>query len=123
MTPEPFKVSSDSLMLMYGAARPPVFVAGYHSETMRSLAFEPGSQGSGREVSVRCSEVVPTGWEPVGFGSESATVRAVLGGSAGAFGEGLRDGRSTETLPVSGADTDAHEVVIAMTSKPVAKAI
>jgi hypothetical protein len=37
-------------------------VAGYHSETMSSLAFTSGTQGSGGlEVSFRYTDVVPTG--------------------------------------------------------------
>ncbi|MFC7585080.1 hypothetical protein ACFQYP_16085 [Nonomuraea antimicrobica] len=123
MRPASFRVRSDSWTVMYGSARPPAFMAGYHSETMSCLAFEPGSQGSGREVSVRCREVAPTGREPVGSGSESVTSRAVVGGSAEASGEGLREGRSVEVppAPVAGVVAGAQEVVIVMTTSPAAR--
>ncbi len=36
---------------------------------MSSRAGTVGTQGSAREVSRRCSDVVPTGWAPVGTGN------------------------------------------------------
>jgi hypothetical protein len=60
--------SSDSAGVMYGAFRPPPGVAGYHSDTISSRAAAPAAQGSGREVSVRCKDVVPTGDGPLGSG-------------------------------------------------------
>ena len=51
-----------------GLAARPDGVAGYHSETISSRAFTPAAQGSGREVSVRYKDVVPTGHGPVGSG-------------------------------------------------------
>jgi len=56
---------------MYRARGPSDGVAGYHSETISSRSVTPAAQGSGREVSVRCKDVVPTGHEPVGSGKES----------------------------------------------------
>jgi len=62
--------SSDSAGVMYQAFRPADGIAGYHTETISSRAFTPAAQGSGREVSVRCKDVVPTGHGPVGSGRE-----------------------------------------------------
>ena len=53
--------SSDSAGVMYRARRPSDGTAGYHRETISSRAFTPAAQGSGREVSVRCTDVVPAG--------------------------------------------------------------
>ena len=60
--------SSDSAGVMYRARGPPGVVAGYHSETISSRASTPAAQGSGREASLRCKDVVPTGDGPVGSG-------------------------------------------------------
>ncbi|GGP90869.1 hypothetical protein GCM10010140_20720 [Streptosporangium pseudovulgare] len=77
--PVPFRRSSDSFGVMYGARRPPGDFAGYHRETMSSLAFTPGTQGSGRERSLRCRDVVPTGWGPVGLGRYGAPIEVPTG--------------------------------------------
>ncbi|GAA3424458.1 hypothetical protein GCM10018953_16410 [Streptosporangium nondiastaticum] len=77
--PVPFRTSSDSFGVMYGARRPPGDFAGYQRETMSSLAFTPGTQGSGRERSLRCRDVVPTGWGPVGLGRYGAPIGAPAG--------------------------------------------
>jgi hypothetical protein len=71
---------------MYCARRPLEGSAGYHSETISSLAVTPGTQGSMRETSVRWIDVTPTGWGPVGFGRQSA----LLGSSAQADGSVAR---------------------------------
>ena len=63
--------SSDSAGVMYRAVRPSDGVAGYHSETISSRAVTPPAQGSGREVSFRYKDVVPTGHGPVGSGKQS----------------------------------------------------
>ena len=60
--------SRDSAAVMYRARGPPADVAGYHSETISSRALTPAAQGSGRETSLRCTDVVPTGHGPVGSG-------------------------------------------------------
>jgi hypothetical protein len=60
--------SPDSAAVMYGARGPSDGIAGYHSDTISSRAFAAGTQGSGREPSVRCKDVVPTGRGPVGPG-------------------------------------------------------
>src|SRR5580693_9089704 len=60
--------SSDSGGVMYWARRPSDGVAGYHRETISSRALTPAAQGSGREVSFRYKDVVPTGPGPVGSG-------------------------------------------------------
>ncbi|MFC7583412.1 hypothetical protein ACFQYP_06255 [Nonomuraea antimicrobica] len=72
----PFRMSSDSFAVMYGARFPPRDLAGYHRDTMSSLALAPGTQGSAREVSLRWRDVVPTGWGPVGSGRDGVPVRA-----------------------------------------------
>jgi hypothetical protein len=64
----------DSAGVMYGARGPSDGTAGYHSETISSRAFTPAAQGSGREVSVRYKDVVPTGLGPVGSGRLGAEV-------------------------------------------------
>src|SRR5580698_527231 len=64
--------SSDSAGVMYGARGPSSGVAGYHRETISSRAATPAAQGSGREVSVRCKDVLPTGDGPVGSGRYGA---------------------------------------------------
>jgi hypothetical protein len=63
--------SSDSAGVMYGAGSPPDGTAGYHKETISSRAVTPAAHGSGREASVRCKDVVPTGHGPVGSGRHS----------------------------------------------------
>src|SRR5580692_11930643 len=68
VTPAWASRSSDSAGVMYEARRPPLGVAGYHSDTISSRVATPGAQGSGREASVRCMDVVPTGDGPVGAG-------------------------------------------------------
>ncbi|GGS54370.1 hypothetical protein GCM10010171_56870 [Actinokineospora fastidiosa] len=60
--------SSDSFGVMYRARRDPGDFAGYQRETMSSRAVAHGTQGSGRETSFRCRDVVPTGCGPVGLG-------------------------------------------------------
>jgi hypothetical protein len=74
--PVPRRTSSDSFGDMYGARRVPGDFAGYHRETMSSLAPASGTHGSWRELSVRCSDVVPTGSWPVGAGRKGAVVGA-----------------------------------------------
>src|ERR1700689_2532071 len=64
--------SSDSAGVMYGARRPSARVAGYRREIISSRAATPAAQGSGREVSVRCRDVMPTGDGPVGSGRYGA---------------------------------------------------
>lgn len=66
--PASLRSSSDSIGVMYRARCRPADVAGYHSETISSLAVASATQGSGREVSFRYRDVVPTGWRPVGAG-------------------------------------------------------
>ena len=69
--------SSDSAGVMY-RARPPV---GRHRRipqgTISSCAFTPGTQGSGREVSVSHTEAVPAGYGPVGSGRYGVGPRPV----------------------------------------------
>src|ERR1700722_11824356 len=60
--------SLDSAGVMYRAPGPSDGTAGYHSETISSRAFTPAAQGSGREMSFRHKDVVPTGYGPVGSG-------------------------------------------------------
>src|ERR1700733_826036 len=60
--------SRDSAAVMYRARRPSSGVAGYHRETISSRAAASAAHGSGREASVRCKDVVPTGDGPVGSG-------------------------------------------------------
>ena len=60
--------SPDSAGVMYRARRPSEGAAGYHRETISSRAFTPGTHGSGREVSVSHTDVVPAGYGPVGSG-------------------------------------------------------
>src|SRR6266496_5178876 len=62
--------SSDSAGIMYWARRPSDGTAGYHSETISSRALTPAAHGSGREVSFRYKDVVPTGHGPVGSGRD-----------------------------------------------------
>jgi hypothetical protein len=67
---------------MYGARFPLRDLVGYHREIMSSLAFAAGTQGSAREVSLRCRDVVPTGWDPVGSGRCGVPVRVGDGSAA-----------------------------------------
>ena len=67
--------SSDSAGVMYWARRPSDDIAGYHRETISSRALTAATQGSGREVSVRCTDVLPTGRSPVGSGSHGMGTR------------------------------------------------
>nr|BFE82542.1 hypothetical protein GCM10020093_051430 [Planobispora longispora] len=82
---------------MYRAGRPEPFRAGYHSETMSSLAFSPGTQGSGRPRSTRCKVTVPTGWDPVGAGS------SMVAPGTGSVRAGLTAGTAGEEAPATGA--------------------
>jgi hypothetical protein len=58
---------------MYRAGRPPGAAADYHTETISSRAAGPAAHGSGREASVRCTDVVPTGY---GRSVRAGTARA-----------------------------------------------
>src|SRR5947208_1820803 len=66
--PLPVSWSRDSAGVMYGARSPSDGAAGYHSETISSRALISAAQGSGRERSLRYTDVVPTGDRPVGSG-------------------------------------------------------
>ncbi|GGK94928.1 hypothetical protein Ppa06_63160 [Planomonospora parontospora subsp. parontospora] len=61
---------------MYEARLRPGDSAGYHRVAMSSRAFTEGTQGSGREVSFRYRDVVPTGCAPVGSGRRSVLLDA-----------------------------------------------
>lgn len=109
-----FRVSSDSLGVMYGARFPLRDFAGYHRETMSSLAFTLGTQGSAREVSLRYRETVPIGWDPVGLGMYGVPIR-VDGGSAGADEVEPGDGRREGASDTAGLDADAEAQEVAAT--------
>jgi hypothetical protein len=67
--------SSDSAGVMYRARLPSDRIAGYHRETISSRALTPATQGSEREVSVKCKDVMPTGHGPVGSGRHGVCPR------------------------------------------------
>ncbi|MGI5290728.1 TetR/AcrR family transcriptional regulator [Nonomuraea polychroma] len=74
---------------MYGAARPLALAAGYHSETMSCLDFEPASQGSGR-ISSR------TLWRY--FPSKESCVRPLLTGGLDLAMRCLRSWRAEQDV-------------------------
>ncbi|MEU9831655.1 hypothetical protein AB0D67_08930, partial [Streptosporangium sp. NPDC048047] len=69
---------------------------------MSSLASAPGTQGSGREESVRCRDVVPTGWRPVGLGRYGVLRDVRSGTSPGVTGESADAGPGVAGPGVAG---------------------
>ncbi|WP_250905884.1 hypothetical protein [Nonomuraea sp. NEAU-A123] len=90
---------------------------------MSSLAFTLGTQGSAREVSLRYKDVVPTGWEPVGFGRCGVPLRTDARAAEAGLGEagrvevddGVREGPSDRAG--SAADAAAQEVAATKASR------
>ncbi|MEV1172105.1 hypothetical protein [Nonomuraea sp. NPDC049784] len=85
---------------------------------MSSLAFTLGTQGSAREVSLRYTEVVPTGWDPVGLGRYGVPIRVDVGSvetDEVEPGDGWREGTSDTTE--LDADADAQEVAATKASR------
>ncbi|GAB3138731.1 hypothetical protein GCM10027161_22500 [Microbispora hainanensis] len=116
-------MSSDSFAVMYGARFPLRDLVGYHRETMSSLAFAPGTQGSTREVSLTYRDVVPTGWGPVGSGRRGVLIRVDDGSAATDAvepGEGSREGAPDPAEPYAEAQETAavQEISAATTVAP-----
>jgi hypothetical protein len=73
---------------------------------MSSRAFAVGTHGSGREVSFRYRDVVPTGWDPVGL-SKVGVMPGATEASTDADAEGAVDPAGLREGPGSPAEAEA----------------